>query len=226
MKAKSHNYNNFVVIDFETGDLTPLSGAATELGCCIIDGNTLEVSNPYSSLILPYSDALIYDPKALAYSNITMDEILKNGQPIAKVFEDFLNIVKQATKSKHPKYLPILVGHNAPFDIDFLVTNAEIAGIDLSKLIQGREILGIFIPNYVDTMTLTRMQFNSDPTMTTFKLSNVLERCGIEITDAHRALNDVLPTAELFIQWTKKLRNDNQQVSSSHITSMRATFQF
>lgn len=154
-----------------------------------------------------------------------MDEILKNGQPIRKVFDDFLSIVKQATTSKHPKYLPILVGHNAPFDIDFLVTNAAIAEIDLSKLVQGREILGVFIPNYIDTMTLTRMQFNSDPSVISFQLSKVLEKCGIEITDAHRALNDVLPTAELFIQWTQKLRSNNQ-TSLSRTSSIRETFQF
>lgn len=226
IKTKSHSYNSFIVFDFETGGLDPLVGAITEMGWCSVDGNDLSISNAHSSLILPYSDQLEYDPKALSYTNLTIEEIKSKGRDIDSVLKDFIDTCKQIAKSKHPKYLPILVAHNAPFDIDFLVVSCAIRNIDLSQYIQGRSILGTFMPTYIDTMGLARMEFNSDPTMTSLKLSSVLERHGIDLTDAHRALGDVLPTAELFVQWIKRLRNNSQILTSSHTPSFREEFQF
>ncbi len=74
----------------------------------------------------------------------------------------------------------LLVAHNAAFDLSFLHFWMQRAG--------GRT----FSNHFIDTMTIAR-----DRHYYPHKLVNMTERYGIELTGAHRALNDVIGCWEL-----------------------------
>jgi DNA polymerase-3 subunit epsilon len=74
----------------------------------------------------------------------------------------------------------LLVAHNAAFDMGFLHFWMQRTG--------GRT----FSNHFIDTMTISRERHPYP-----HKLINMTERYGIELTGAHRALNDVIGTWEL-----------------------------
>lgn len=74
----------------------------------------------------------------------------------------------------------LLVAHNAAFDMGFLHFWMQRAG--------GRT----FSNHFIDTMTISRERHPYP-----HKLINMTERYGIQLTGAHRALNDVIGTWEL-----------------------------
>ncbi len=84
----------------------------------------------------------------------------------------------------------VFVAHNAPFDLGFLA----------SELVHARRPLPMLVA--LDTLRLARnnMQANS------YSLGNLCLQLGIELDDAHRAMNDVLATRELFLRLVARLK--------------------
>lgn len=219
-------YKNYVVLDFETGGLDPRKNATTEFAGLILDGFSLESKETYTSLIKPYSNELTYDSAALNGTGITM-EMLETGDDIKNVVNEIKDLFLKATTTKGEKYKPVIVGHNVQFDIGFLSQLFLFCKEDLSKYIGGRlDIYGTFYPSFIDTVEMTALGYGNDEDLKNWKLGNVCSHVGIELNDAHRAMNDVYATSELLKFYIKRLRNSNLETNSSNdISRFRTNFQ-
>lgn len=211
---------NYIVFDFETGGLDASVNAITELAFIVLDGETLNEIERYSSFVLPYNKR--YDDQALQFTGISM-EMLKNGQPLKKVLEDFKNCCeKNKTPKAGIKGFPLLVGHNVEFDIDFLFTACVEQNVDLSKSLTTKSIYGLQKPVAIDTLEDCIRLWPGEKKHT---LTHCVERAKIEkVGDAHRALDDVLSNVELFRYLTFKLRQESNY--ESNIEKSRLHFKF
>jgi DNA polymerase-3 subunit alpha (Gram-positive type) len=86
-----------------------------------------------------------------------------------------------------PKFLEFignlkLVAHNADFDVGFLKYNAEILGLNMDN-------------EYIDSLALSRQLF---PEFKKHKLGILAEKFGINVENAHRALDDVITLVKVF----------------------------
>lgn len=209
--------NRFLSIDFETGGLPDalkkqavFEVAVTEIGIAVIDIEKLEIIDKYSCLFKPYADDLIYQPKALEVSNISIDLLEKKGLEMKVAFEQISNFV-----SKHfiGKKKPKIVGHNIiGFDMDFVQNLWELNKASIDKYF---DIVDIW-----DTMLMARLKY-VDGSMS---LPSVIERLSLENKQAHRALQDAMITAEVFINFVKSLRGDG--IASKKEKRFRENFQF
>lgn len=196
-------------MDFETGGLDANNAAITEIAAMSMRGDdTLLEIERYYSLVLPYNDKRAYDPKALAHSNISMEMIADEGKQFKVVVEELIEFFKRAnvSGSKSAGARPILVGQNIQFDIGFLQAmfreycgdkNPKAGDKLLEQYFHGKmSIDGSFFPTYIDTWALGKMWFGGSGDMENFQLKTLVNKVGAEIFDAHRAMNDVVGTAE------------------------------
>lgn len=127
-------------------------------------------------IIAPHFSKLVnpccpISPGASAVNNIT-DEMVKNAPKFAEICDEFIRFIGTG----------VIVGHHLPFDMSFL---------DL-KLTQMRKPK--LENDTLDTLRLARRLW---PALPSFKLPDLRRHFGIEIKDEHRALGDVVATAEL-----------------------------
>lgn len=111
-------------------------------------------------------------PKIVEITGIT-DEMLKGCYTIGEVIGDFYKFTRGA----------VLVAHNAPFDMGFLT-------------IAGRKNKYDFDNDYLDTLAMARQSLK----LRHNDLTSVCNHLKITFTGAHRALNDALATAKVFIE--------------------------
>lgn len=84
----------------------------------------------------------------------------------------------------------IFVAHNTNFDLSFVQAEFKRIGFPIWK---GKKM---------DTVELSRLLF---PTSYSYKLQDITQERGIELTNAHRADDDAYATAELFIECMKEI---------------------
>ncbi len=125
----------------------------------------------YNSFVSPKKEV----PHYIEYLTHITPEQLRNAPKICKVLQEFKNFAGDA----------VIVGQNTKFDLDF-VNN---------KLIEQNE-LPLLNP-WWDTSELGRIYL---PFISNHKLSTMCDEFGIDLTDAHRAINDANATAELFFK--------------------------
>lgn len=223
----AHKINPYIVIDFETGGLKGSKHAATEIACLCITGDTLQEIGRYESYIKPY--LYEYDQKALDFTGITFDKLNNLGKPLEQVVKEVASLFKEwrdKTSNTHTKK-PILVGHNPKFDIPFLQQIFKEGKEDLSRLLEGDDDFhGHFYPTYIDTIHLSKLTWGADETMTSFKLTNCIEKSGLSINDAHKAINDVEATKELLIKFVNRLRSNSGDGEAGSKIRMRDHFHF
>lgn len=219
--------NPFIVIDFETGGLQGNKNPITEVAMLCVDGHTMEEIGRYDSYVKPYL-GYEYDPKALDYTNLTLEKLTKEGKDLEVVVREIVEKVKewhQKTTNTHTKK-PILVGHNVQFDISFLQQIFKETKNDLSKYFNGKlDFFGKFYPDYQDTQTLAKFAYGWDDNFNSFKLGNCIQRAGQTLTDAHKAINDVIGTKELLIHFVNKLREEGD-IKGSNKVRFREKFRF
>ena len=104
-----------IVIDTETGGISPRRDALLEIGAVITDTNTFEESETFRVLINPSSQLMVND-SALKVNGLTRDK-LKEG---VSEKEAIGNLVKLINKYSYRGYWPIIVGWNIHFDLAFL----------------------------------------------------------------------------------------------------------
>ena len=83
----------------------------------------------------------------------------------------------------------IMVAHNADFDMGFILANASELGINLDK-------------TYVDTLGLARFLLHD---ISKFTLDAVAKKLKIKLEHHHRAVDDALCTAYIFIDFYRRL---------------------
>ncbi len=120
-------------------------------------------------------------PGAFAVNQIT-SEMLAGAPPFAEVAAPLLALMEGA----------VLVAHNAPFDLGFLAMELEIARLSAPE------------GPVVDTLTLARRTYRFPRN----GLQAVAAALAVEVGTAHRALGDVLTTAQVLerILWDLETR--------------------
>ncbi len=100
------------------------------------------------------------------------DEMVETAETIDLVMPKFLEFIGNLK----------LVAHNADFDVGFLKYNAEILGLNMDN-------------EYIDSLALSRQLF---PEFKKHKLGILAEKFGINVENAHRALDDVITLVKVF----------------------------
>lgn len=206
---------NYIVYDLETGGFNSEKEAITEIALIAINGRTLKEQGRYTTFIKPYGN-LGYSQQALDVTGITMDMINsgKDAKVVAKEVADFIKAQGTGLNKK-----PILCGHNIKkFDNPFLSKLLGLYKKDLWKLINA-EIM--------DTMWWSRMRtpFDSDD-FGKHSLPDACSRDGVEVIDAHRAMNDTAANAALVIKYLQHLRGTGTSVEKVEKHNYRESFKF
>lgn len=173
---------NLVVLDTETTSLDPVSGRLTEFGAIYIDKNGSQV-NEFDSLINP---EMAIPENIVQITGIT-DEMVSTAPTFKTVSTDIYNILSFNN--------PIIIAHNAQFDIGFLRESFKRLSIDFD----------LICTDYLCTRNFAK-ELNKQGKFDN-KGKNALEHLaknvfGIPDPGHHRAMNDVVVCYELF----KKLR--------------------
>ena len=118
--------------------------------------------------------------EVIAIHGIT-DEDVRGAPSFADIADDFLALARGA----------ILVAHNAPFDLGFI--QSELAG-------SGRPALDNPV---LDSLVLARAAFKGLPS---FSLPRLAASLHIATRRSHRALDDAIVAAKVFVEAGRRLR--------------------
>ncbi|MDF2378811.1 MAG: 3'-5' exonuclease [Candidatus Gracilibacteria bacterium] len=159
----------FVIFDTETTGLNPLLGdRIIEIGAVRVVNGVI-TDETFEALINPHR---IVPTEAINIHGIT-NEMLKTAPDAAQVIPEFLKFIGDDT----------LVAHNAEFDMGFLENELKLLN------------LGVSLPSSLCTVKLAKIKF---PDLPRYNLDALSKHLGMTIERRHRALDDVLATAELF----------------------------
>ena len=219
--------NSIICLDFETGGLNPAKNPATQVAYQAFELDSYKPILEFSSYIQPYND-LVLDEAAMKYTGITYAQLavgMDIKELVLKLCDDFS---KANTAGTHTKK-PIIMGHNIGFDIGFLCYLFNERKVDIGKFLDcNKNHLGQEVPASICTMRLAKQKWGKDPKMTKFNLSACCQKAGVEIFDAHHAMNDVKATKELFFYLTNGLRSgdhEGTEETTKH-TRVRNHFKF
>ena len=165
---------HWVVVDVETTGLG--AGAEiTEIGAVRVrDGR---ITDEFSSLARPSRPI---PPFITSLTGIT-PAMVADADPISSVFGRFID-----WSGLDAEGAPVLVAHNASFDVGFLRRAARAAGRPWPK------------PRVADTLALARLALPR-PLVRNHKLATIASYFGTATTPEHRALGDARATAEVFL---------------------------
>ena len=198
-----------LTFDLETGGLSADKHPITEIACCPIGTDLVELKE-YDSIIAPYDESKVYTEGALKANGMTMEQI--NSGVDSKIVIDELCTYFNSLKRGREK--PILTGHNIiKFDIPFLVEFFKFHKKDFFKFVNENFM--------IDTMWWGRMAWQESQN---YKLSTCCSNAGIELVDAHRAVNDTRSNKELVKYFINNLRTVG--ASETKGSRFRETFQF
>lgn len=232
--------NSFIFLDYETGGLDPKIHAVTEIAAIAIKGDTLEKIDLVSTFVKPYGkDEVVrdgktvreydYDPEALKSTGITFQDI-ESGVDIKAAVTMLLELFKKADLYPGKGALrPILFAHRSSFDKGFLIQICEFTKKikDLAKCTYGEvDYYGNFQPEMIDTISLSKMVYGADEDMTNYKLQSCITKSGIELNDAHKAINDTIAMKDMVGTFIGKLRSDGGVAGTKAINRFRDHFQF
>lgn len=236
MARAPQKINSFIVFDFETGGLDKKDRLhcqkypVTEFAAVGLHGVTLDQIIKYENLVKPYDPKLTYDPEAAQLTGITKAMCEAEGIELGQLVEDIKQLVGETNWSNSRSARPILVGHNVGFDRHFLCDIFARCKEDLSVLFSGEnDNKGNFIPDAIDTEDLAKQCWAEiTDTDTKFQLKHCCERAAIEFFDGHRAINDVLPSADLLRYFSARLRSGTSdiKVSDGRASIHRTTFEW
>jgi len=240
-----------ICLDFETGGLDAVKNAVTQVAMQAVRLDTMEVMDRYVEYVYPYGkkeiggnkrkvlktryelerehegELMEYEQVALDYSGVTMEMLYEKGVRLPVVARSMMDFIVRNTLSKSRQGKPFLIGQNIGFDIGFLVQVMAYADLlkELEKGLLGTvDFYGNFQPHYVDTITLAKLAFGGDSSVTSYKLELLCERLGIELSDAHDAEADVTATLNVGRVFVSRLRSgavgnialDKQEKSRVH----------
>ena len=137
---------------------------------------------------------------------VSMSDI-KNGisrKKLYKLLKEFYTKYQAKVRIKEAGRL-ISVGHNIPFDHNFL---------EYVFQTQDDSIWNYIHPNFIDTYPLGKLAWGikGDEKL---RLSDCSERAKIKLNDAHGAMNDVEANAELLRYFMRKLRSTKGAAAAS-----------
>ena len=138
-----------------------------------------EIVDKYSTFINPEI------PIPVHIENLTgiNDDMVCDARKIDEVLPEFLEFCKGC----------VLVAHNASFDVGFISKKAELLNIETEFTV-------------VDTVSMARVML---PQLSKFKLDVVAKELGISLENHHRAVDDAGATAEIFVEFIRRLKDKN-----------------
>lgn len=167
--ARLLSETDFVVVDVETTGAKTPPCRITEIGAYRISQG--RITDSFEKLVNPETSI----PPFIATLTGITDDMVKDAPVFADVVTDWLNFADGA----------VLVAHNAAFDIRFL--NHEI-----DRVYPGWRMSN----DHLCTVKLSRTLF---PHLENHRLHTVAENFSIFIANRHRAGDDALATAEIFL---------------------------
>lgn len=190
--------SKYIILDVETGGLKPTDNPIVELACLSLHNETFEEISRMETYVRQY-EGLKIEPKALEANGIKLADIAK-GISHQELFAKLIEEIKLANPTGKKATRPILVGHNVNFDAGFLKV--------LFKLNKA-EFYDHFNEVYVDTLLMAKLLWDGTPLTdgNSYNLSTCCERMGINLINAHRAMNDVVATKDLFLAIKSRMRN-------------------
>ncbi|MDP2289040.1 MAG: DEDD exonuclease domain-containing protein [Actinomycetota bacterium] len=155
----------FVVLDLETTGGSPKQAGITEIGAVKVRGG--EVLGEFGTLVNP---EVSIPPFIAALTGIT-DALVASAPTLNGVLPSLLEFIGDA----------VVVAHNAPFDIGFLMAACQSQGLSWPK------------PKVVDTVRLARVALHRDE-VPNCKLGTLAAFMHSPVTPNHRALDDARAT--------------------------------
>ncbi|MDQ3821314.1 MAG: exonuclease domain-containing protein, partial [Acidobacteriota bacterium] len=166
---------DFVVVDVETTGAKTPPCRVMELGAYRV--NRGRIVAEFRTLVNPEMSIPPYIAQLTGISN----EMVREAPLFADIANAWLDFADEA----------VLVAHNAQFDVRFL--NHEIA-----RIFPGRRMSN----THLCTVKLSRKIF---PGLLNYRLHTVAEHFAIQIANRHRAPDDALATAEIFLRMLTRL---------------------
>lgn len=188
-----------IAVDTETSGLPSKENkpfyniALIEATFCVIDMETLTICEEVDIMLENnYKEGLIYQSQAEEVHGITESIRIAKGKPLKDCLNVILGLFK---KYKNPRQGITLVAHNYQFDKPFIQNFFEYMEKDLDE----------YVKYWHDTMQWAHMAL---PESTDYKLNTCCSNFGIDLVDAHRSSSDTRATANLFIEYVKRLRGE------------------
>jgi DNA polymerase-3 subunit alpha (Gram-positive type) len=204
---------NYIGFDCETGGFSSEKNPITQIAMVAIDGDSLEEIERMEFYIKPY-DNLYISQDALDVTGLKMHDINKgfDKKQAVKLIKEFASKI---SKNNQAQNRPILFAHNAKFDRGFLESLFQRCNDDLYKY---------FNETLICTQQWSKAYTGADVKLT---LGECCKRVGIELVDAHKAMNDTVAMVKLFIHYIKILRGGGvTENKSKEIIKKRTKFQF
>lgn len=207
-----------IVSDFETSGLCNKEKpafdtiAAVEMAIVVIDLEKLSIVEEKSLMFeRDYKEGLIYTEEAQAVHGITAEMQKENGLPLKTIYKELCSLFK---KYKNPRQLCTIAGHNyVGYDFAFLKNFFKYMGDDIDN----------YVKFVLDTMLFAHM---SALEQENYQLGTCCQLNGIDLVNAHRALDDTKANALLMLEYVKKLRGEggSSEVKTEKKTRFRETF--
>lgn len=176
LKRITKKKNMFISLDLETTGLNPSKDKIIEFGAIKFDEDYFEKTTDQHETLQLLINPGTPLPHIITHITNLTDEDLKEAPSFDEVKEKIKNFIGD---------LPI-VGHNIKFDTDFL----QEKGIELKN------------PEY-DTHELASLIL---PNLNSYSLEVLSQLLKIKHQEKHRALDDSIAAAELFLKLTEKFR--------------------
>ncbi len=175
-----------VVVDVETGGFNFRKDALLEVAAVLLridEKGELSRYRTHSWHIEPFPNANL-DPKSLEVNGIRPFSPLRMAVPEDKAVNEFFKIVRKEVKLNRCNRA-ILVGHNAPFDLNFVNAASE-------RIENKRNPFHPF--STLDTVTLGAVFFGQTV------LARIAQTAGMgwDADQAHSAVYDAEKTADIF----------------------------
>jgi DNA polymerase-3 subunit epsilon len=179
----------FAFVDAETTGLDPFRGDKI-CEIAVLRSRYKQKITSFHSLVDPGCNI---SHAAYAVNGITKEMLI--GKPkFAEIATEILDILHRA----------VIVCHNAPFDIGFLESEINLAGLTMPEF------------PVIDTLIIARRYFNFRGN----NLNNIARCLGIEVDRQHRAMSDVVTTEKIFWELIKDLQRRGEINALADVLSL------
>lgn len=204
---------DIVTFDLETGGLKKEDAGLAEIAMIVFDSDTLKEIDRYEAIIAPYEQPSgqmsTYHPKALEVNGLTMKQINagKDAKTVAKEIKEFCKKHAKKLRGGNGKLIP--GGHNiVKFDLPWLEYFLELNKVKMDDCFNNLVI---------DTLLWTRLIWAKDGSIADHKLGTACQQVGVQLIDAHRAMNDVEGNADLIRNILRRMRQEGSVVEKKKV---------
>lgn len=174
----------FIAFDLETTGLDPSSDRIVEISAVVFEN--FSVTSKFTTLVNPKRPI----PAKVSRINGIYDKDVATAPTESEAINSFCAFIGQETLSGEI----VLVAHNAPFDVKFLLYAFSRSGIDAEICFQ-------------DTLCLSK---NIALPVENYKLCTLAEYFNLKQEHAHRAEDDALVCGELFVRLLKHKQQEHE----------------